>query len=455
MELKFKFNNKIVYRKWDIVYWYFGFVLALFGTTSTLIFYILPSSRVQNLVVVSGLCVELFLLAIMQNKKVVNSRNIFFVWGMVLIILSLIRSNWNFIPTILYTSSILLCVFALMCMPMEKLAKTILQLFVIMDIIYAIATIVCALFPSLYLNHVVNLFPENRARLIRMYKDGGMAGLTSHYSTNGMFLATGLLITTAKYSAKKSRADLFTIGVFLVALLLTGKRAHILFGVMAIFVLYFFSQAKEKRSSRWIKTIGVVLLVLCFGMILISSVPNLSGFVTRFQDNLDSGDVSNGRYRLWDLAITIFKEHPLFGIGWKRYWGEASALFSNTSTAYDTHNVYLQLLCEIGIIGFIVYVSWFISLFVMTIQKYKKIVIQNKAEQNLNEKYLIGFSLAFQTFFFLYCFTGNPLYERSMFIPYYLGCATTLFYTYRQSPGHYNRTNVKVHHMRMSINGRR
>ena len=41
---------------------------------------------------------------------------------------------------------------------------------------------------------------------------------------------------------------------------------------------------------------------------------------------------------------------------------------------------------------------------------------------------LMNFSLAMQIFFILYGFTGNPLYDREMFVPYFIACAISVNY---------------------------
>jgi len=40
----------------------------------------------------------------------------------------------------------------------------------------------------------------------------------------------------------------------------------------------------------------------------------------------------------------------------------------------------------------------------------------------------MNFSLAMQIFFILYGFTGNPLYDREMFVPYFIACAISVNY---------------------------
>ena len=43
------------------------------------------------------------------------------------------------------------------------------------------------------------------------------------------------------------------------------------------------------------------------------------------------------------------------------------------------------------------------------------------------------FSVSMQVFFLLYGFTGNPLYDKEMYFPYYIACAVYLCCRYMLS----------------------
>ena len=123
-------------------------------------------------------------------------------------------------------------------------------------------------------------------------------------------------------------------------------------------------------------------------------------------------DITTGRVDFWKVAIQQFKENPILGIGWKAFWH-----FEFFGANYDVHNIYLQLLCEVGIVGSIL----FYLLFVMALYRAIKIVIR----KNIDEKYkkVALFSVFYQVFFLLYGITGNPLYDASFYIMYFISIA--------------------------------
>ena len=81
-------------------------------------------------------------------------------------------------------------------------------------------------------------------------------------------------------------------------------------------------------------------------------VPALATVVFRFIDTAETGDMSVGRVDVWLKAFSMFGNHSLVGIGWGQYVNQGGWF-------WNIHNIYIQLLVETGIIGFIIYCGWF------------------------------------------------------------------------------------------------
>lgn len=132
------------------------------------------------------------------------------------------------------------------------------------------------------------------------------------------------------------------------------------------------------------------------------------------------GDMSVGRVDVWLKAFSMFDNHSLVGIGWGQYVNQGGWF-------WNIHNIYIQLLVETGIIGFIIYCGWFLFHLVRTWSIYSKMRVNPEDYTNI-DYCLMNFSLAMQIFFILYGFTGNPLYDREMFVPYFIACAISVNY---------------------------
>ena len=124
-------------------------------------------------------------------------------------------------------------------------------------------------------------------------------------------------------------------------------------------------------------------------------------------ENMTAGDMSVGRVDVWLKAFSMFGNHSLVGIGWGQYVNQGGWF-------WNIHNIYIQLLVETGIIGFIIYCGWFLFHLVRTWSMYSKMRVNPEDYTNI-DYCLMNFSLAMQIFFILYGFTGNPLYDREMF----------------------------------------
>ena len=137
-------------------------------------------------------------------------------------------------------------------------------------------------------------------------------------------------------------------------------------------------------------------------------------------------DVSTSRFELYAWAWKLFREHPLFGIGWGMY---RTTVVGNVTfrAVLDTHNIYLQLLAETGLIGFLVFVTLFLYMWIKTKNAYLECL--QKYPQSI-WKMAISFSLLYQTFFLLYGLTGNTLYDQHNQILYMISCSILASYRF-------------------------
>lgn len=247
---------------------------------------------------------------------------------------------------------------------------------------------------------------------------GFRAGLTSHNSTNGIYCSLTFLLLWFQYkneTSKKKKKILFLLMLLsLAALILSMKRAHLLFSLCAIAIQYCICSNKKDKHIKAL----IALVAVCIILFLVASlVPNMGGVLDRFFKD-DDGDISSGRFAMWQLAFSLFANHPVFGIGWFGYRYEYARYFrlSSRYVYNDTHNIYLQLLCETGIIGALFVITFLFRVLARTI-KYGK-----QASYSNSEDTVVQLSIAYQIFVLLVGLTGNPLYDV-MFIFYVLICA--------------------------------
>lgn len=297
----------------------------------------------------------------------------------------------------------------------DRWIKNVMKMLMVGSLIYCIATIVLYVAPGLYsgFRQYWGYYPNGTERGMFGYR----AGIADNHSANGIYCVIAFLIMSANYiveQQKKKKKKFLIVGIIsLLAVLLTTKRAHLLFGVFSVLVCYYFSQNRGKVGRGFkICFVSVVALILFY--LMADFVPAISDFMEGFEGQ---DDISNGRYVFWEIAWNYFKSNPLFGIGWLGFRYSTRGIFSSSGYV-DVHNVYIQLLAETGIFGTGIMLSIFIATLVNTIQMLN--VYGAKPESD--ERMILCVSLGMQVFCLIYGVTGNFLYDRACFI-YIFACA--------------------------------
>ena len=309
-------------------------------------------------------------------------------------------------------------------------------------LIHVTATVLFFLSNELFAATVLNLFefpPVGSNNGL----EGFHSGLSDHYSLNGTYCGITVIIIGSQIIASlatKSRKKFFPIVLFcfsFAALLLTSKRAHLLFSIIALVVVYYIVNP-EKRENRIFKLILFGCAALFAIVILIESGSPLATTFNRFIQS-SGEDISNGRFIMWLLAIKEFINHPIIGLGWQGYrYSYAEDLFVAGNYAdgeylegfkyLDTHNVYLQVLCETGIIGFIFFLGA-ILLPLFTAFRMVKIYLKNHNEEIIRQ---LAFSIGIQIFMLVYCFTGCCINDIT-FLIYMMAVATMASVNFRET----------------------
>jgi len=140
--------------------------------------------------------------------------------------------------------------------------------------------------------------------------------------------------------------------VFLMVTVNTGSRSSVLCEV-AVIVLFLYSQLKNMRGKsidRLVKQILLIVGTLCIAILVFNAInsnnTSESG-IRRLVDKFNE-DSFSGRTDLYDLAWIMYKENPVFGIGYNNF---ATA----SGYGYFTHSTYMELLACTGTIGFVLF----------------------------------------------------------------------------------------------------
>ena len=260
-----------------------------------------------------------------------------------------------------------------------------------------------------------HLYPNNlNYDFYNGYLHGFTSGVTNHYSTNGMMLANATIVffscaVVKKKNKKIALGSIVFLVLSLIALVMTGKRAHLLFTVSACVVAWMVYLSKDK--NRAVKYAAFLLTALLVFVISVNVSSKLQNVLNRFVDVTEDGNVTS-RFEFWDIALNSFSEHKLSGTGW--------LTFKDVSlTDQHTHNIYIQILAETGVVGAIVFYPFF--LYSLCIGLRWLLAVCKCKEAYSRETLIFGvFSFCYQIYFLLYGITGNPLYDIYSYPLYFI-----------------------------------
>ena len=275
------------------------------------------------------------------------------------------------------------------------------------------------LFPDQYYN---NLYPRFGAlyqqSIRRQFTFHKMCtGFTAQTAVAAQFIVLGLMAIVYLFPLWKARKKrvLSIIGIILLSggLLLTGKRSPIL-NIGAAFISVDLISVKREKKLNGIMVIalgliGVLLALYILAPMLLNSRNAVVRILEYFNTD-DSGDISNGRVALIQNAYSEFMSHPVMGIGW--------GTFSKTYSITGAHNIYLQLLCECGVVGFILVVSAMLFVLSNTVKLLKRYCIEYKG---ILAQISLKCSAFIQIYILVYGFFGNPIYDYNYILMYFLG----------------------------------
>lgn len=172
-------------------------------------------------------------------------------------------------------------------------------------------------------------------------------------------VASTVMILDHVVKKEKIIFNISKLAIVFGAIMFTSSRAAFV-GMIVVLFLFLCSKLFSRNIS-----IGKTLLILFFIILVSILFVNLAEYyfpeqLERMINLTGSGDGGNGRIDLWERSISEWENHPVFGIGLDgvvETYGKA------------THNTYLQLLTETGILGF----GFFISFIIILLLRVKKV----------------------------------------------------------------------------------
>lgn len=148
---------------------------------------------------------------------------------------------------------------------------------------------------------------------------------------------------------------LATIAFSMLIIVFTGSRAGILSLFTAISFFLIFNTQRIKSSYKIYMLLGIVAFFIFF-----SEKINIERYVSVFEISSDYNVTEEaGRLKIWERGFELLKMHPITGVGVSCFpiaLGKLRAQLDLPPQWQATHNSYIQVAVETGLIGIIVFV---------------------------------------------------------------------------------------------------
>ena len=168
--------------------------------------------------------------------------------------------------------------------------------------------------------------------------------MASSYSANGIYVSIALLSIAApvishfgtKHRIQKKEYIWVLLGA--AALLLTAKRAHLLFTMSALIISYF-ALSEGKVENKFVRFIAIGIVLITTFVIACYFVPALSNTILRFTDN--GGDRLSPKYNSKaELEAKCKDNYSSVLVGSDQLW-----LPGNIAADYYTLNFVPETVC--------------------------------------------------------------------------------------------------------------
>lgn len=172
-----------------------------------------------------------------------------------------------------------------------------------------------------------------------------------------------LFVLVLGFVYKKEINSLLPLGSIIAISIYAASRTNLFIGLSFIIIFIFNKYIIKTKTNKYNIVKKIFFMIFLIGF--------MSYIYNFFLENISMKTASNNeRTKLIDIAIIEFKKNPVIGIGIGNYNKYAQEVLNYYFRADNltTHNIYLELLAETGIIGFTLFNSLLIILWIKIIK---------------------------------------------------------------------------------------
>ena len=221
--------------------------------------------------------------------------------------------------------------------------------------------------PLLYISTVFacSLLIEGWVNIMDYFNQGDFTGIANNknISSSSIIIKLPFLIYLISKASNISQKNFYRMVEFLsiISVVLLQSRLGLASMILIYVMMFFYFKVSKKQFF-------VPLLMVLLSLSAINYW-NLNQGVEKNNYNvfnLSTDESTNQRINFYSLALDLFSNKPISGNGLGSWKYESLKYKDPTSKSilvpYYTHNDFLQILVELGLIGLIIYLLFFISL---------------------------------------------------------------------------------------------
>lgn len=406
-----KFNESAYSLVLTILLWYY----CLYDFTS--IHSLIPTV-LSNLIVLVALGFSLLYVLYRSGGIVVNHFSLPWIPFVIVLLFHIFNYRFEKSYVILMMVFVVLTAVPIHISSYEKILKW----FKYIAIFGAIGVVIQLLMPNFHHTLMSFILSNEGISYIDGYaKRGYYSGFFHQVGDTAFYVSAGII--TILFSKTKKRIDYFLVIWFLISLVILGKRSLLLFLIGALLLTYILNSSRNQLLRRY----SVFLLAAITLFFILKALTQTFGDVIFFQKMaytmayIEVGDLDglmeeSGRLNLSELAKNLFEQNQLFGIGWAQFSIKSEELYAS-GFGTSVHNIYLQLLCETGYVGFFAFLLGVSSSLYQTFK-----VRLNLKKKGWRPTTYLGrmWSISFtgQILFLTVGFVENPLYNANCLLFY-------------------------------------
>ena len=140
-------------------------------------------------------------------------------------------------------------------------------------------------------------------------------------------------------------------------------------------MLFAMIRFRRERGSATLLAAALAVPVIGAAIVIAGVHFELRG-VSRLLNFAQSATDTTGRQILWAAAMHLAEQHPVFGAGFASFHATADNL---QGIGTYPHNIFLELLAETGLIGFLLFTSAFAAAIVMLLRAMPRLAFLESA----------------------------------------------------------------------------